>query len=81
MAATNHSESTWHVSTGDLPSSELVTTLVAEAHKRFEGNTEGKNATVYPALERVERDLFGVCLVGTSGTIYSAGDAEYGLPS
>jgi glutaminase len=77
MAATNHSESTWHVSTGDLPSSELVTTLVAEAHKRFEGNTEGKNATVYPALERVERDLFGVCLVGTSGTIYSAGDAEY----
>ena len=77
MAATNHSESTWYVSTGHLPPSELVTTLVAEAYKRFEADTEGKNSAVYPALERVPSDLFGVCRGWHQGTVYAVGDAEY----
>jgi glutaminase len=54
-----------------------VATLVAEAHNRFKSNAEGKNSTVYPALARVPSDLFGVCVVGTNGNVYSVGDAAY----
>ena len=31
---------------------------------------------MYPALARVPGDLFGICVVGTSGDLYTAGDAE-----
>ncbi len=63
-----------YVSTGHLPPPDLVKALVAEAHERFKSNTEGENSTVYPALARVAGDLFGICVVGTSGNIYEAGD-------
>ena len=63
--------------TGRLPPPERVTTLVAEAYNRFKSNAEGKNSTVYPALERVPSDLFGVCVVGTSGNVYAMGNADY----
>jgi glutaminase len=54
-----------------------VTTLVSEAHERFKSNTEDENSKVYPALARVQSDLFGVCVVGTSSDVYAVGDAEY----
>ncbi len=66
-----------YVSTGHLPPPESVQALVSEAHARFKSDTEGENSKVYPALERVPRDLFGVCVVGTSGTVYPAGDVDY----
>ena len=50
---------------------------MAEAHNRFKSKAEGENSTVYPALQRVPSDLFGVCVVGTSGNVYAVGDAEY----
>jgi glutaminase len=65
------------VSTGRLPSPEHVQALVKEAHRRFKSNSEGKNADVYPALARVPRELFGVCVVGTSGSAYASGDTNY----
>jgi glutaminase len=65
-----------YVSTGTLPPAELVEALVAEAHTRFAGVFDGANSTVYPALESVPSDRFGVCVVGTSGSVYSAGDAD-----
>jgi glutaminase len=65
------------VSTGHLPPVESVRALVGEAHERFRGNTDGENSTVYPALARVPRDLFGLCVVGTTGNVYPAGDAEH----
>jgi glutaminase len=65
------------VSTGHLPPVESVRALVGEAHERFRGNTDGENSTVYPALARVPRDLFGICVVGTTGNVYPAGDAEH----
>ena len=37
----------------------------------------GHNSQVYPALARVPRELFGICVVGTSGRLYEAGDTEY----
>jgi glutaminase len=74
---TSESARSWYASTGRLPPPERVTKLVAEAHNRFKSNAEGENSTVYPALHRVPNDLFGVCVVGTSGNVYAVGDAEY----
>jgi glutaminase len=65
------------VSTGLLPPPELVKTLVSEAYDRFKSNTEGKNSDVYPALARAPNELFGVCVVGTSGNVYAAGDTDH----
>src|SRR5262245_36041135 len=65
------------VSTGHLPTAERVAALVAEAHARYKGNTEGEISQVYPALARVPSELFGVCVVETNGSVYAAGDADY----
>jgi glutaminase len=66
-----------HVSTGHLPPSESIAALVAKAHARYKMNIEGDNSQVYPTLMRVPRDLFGVCVVGTGGGVYAAGDTDY----
>jgi glutaminase len=65
------------VSTGHLPPAELVSALVIEAHERFKSNSDGKNADYIPALAKVPSELFGVCVAGTSGNAYAAGDSEY----
>jgi glutaminase len=79
MAARLHAEKTEssYVSTGHLPSPEQVRALVKEAHQRFKKNNEGANSDVYPALAAVPSTLFGICVAGTSGSIYPAGDADY----
>jgi hypothetical protein len=66
-----------YISTGHLPEPETVQKLVTDAHQRFKSNTDGENSQVYPALARVPRDLFGLCVVGTSGRVHGAGDIEY----
>lgn len=68
---------TGYVSTGHLPASETVQSLVNEAQRRFQSNRDGTNSQVYPALERVPSELFGVCVVGTSGQVYGAGEVDY----
>jgi len=73
---TNEGDAFPFVSTGHLPSPELVQDLVDEAHGRFAPNTEGENSRVYPALAGVHSDLFGVCVAGTNGNVYAVGDAE-----
>ena len=65
------------VSTGHLPTPETVRSLLAEAHARFKSNTEGENSQVYPALARVPRDLFGICVVETSSGVYAVGDTNH----
>jgi hypothetical protein len=56
-------QSVWpYISTGHLPRSEMVRRLVSEAHARFRSHTEGPNSRVYPALARMPRDLFGICV-------------------
>ena len=66
-----------YVSTGHLPSPELVKAWVSEAYQRFKSNSEGENSDVYPALARVSHELFGICVVGTSGNVYAAGDTDH----
>ena len=64
------------VSTGALPTADVVTAAVNDALARYRSETAGQVSDVYPALARVERDLFGICVVGTSGAVYAAGDAD-----
>jgi glutaminase len=66
-----------YVSTGRLPSPEMVKSLVSEAYERFKSNAEGCRSDVYEALARVPSDLFGVCVVGTSGNVYAVGDTDH----
>ncbi|MBR0734715.1 hypothetical protein ABIF64_007251 [Bradyrhizobium japonicum] len=56
-----------YVSTGHLPDADTVQSLVTEAQRRFQSNRDETNSQVYPALARVPSELFGVCVVGTSG--------------
>ncbi|MGN6484778.1 MAG: glutaminase A [Thermomicrobiales bacterium] len=64
------------VSTGTLPPPDRIRSLVEAAWASFAPDTDGAVSRVYPALERVSPDLFGLCLVGTSGLSYAVGDAE-----
>jgi hypothetical protein len=64
-----------YISTGHLPEPEMVQKLVSDAHSRFRSNRD-ENSQVYPALARVPRDLFGVCVASTTGRVYGAGDIE-----
>ena len=67
----------WYVSTGHLPTPAQIQHWVDEAHERYRSIADGENAQVYPALARVPSHLFGICAVGTSGNVYTAGDAGH----
>ncbi len=64
------------VSTGQLPMSEMVQSLVDEAYVRFRDNDEGQNASYYPAMALVPRDLFGICITAINGHEFVAGDVD-----
>jgi glutaminase len=70
-----HEREPVYASTGHLP--ETVQWLVNDARRRFKSNRDGENSRVCPALARAPGELFGVCVVGTSGRIYGAGDVDY----
>jgi glutaminase len=63
-----------YVSTGHLPSPDIVRVLVSEAHERFGKNRDGQVSDIYPALANVPQDLFGLCVVGVSGAVFASGD-------
>lgn len=65
------------ISTGRLPSSDMVQALVEMAYARFKPNLEGEQADYYPALAQVPADLFGICIAGVDGSLYSAGEAQF----
>src|SRR5262245_33739736 len=66
-----------YISTGHLPPDDLMEALVIEAYERFKSNDQGEISQVYPALAAMPSELFGICVVGTSGNVWSAGDAEH----
>ena len=65
------------ISTGHLPPAERVNGLVVRAYEQFKEIEDGKNADYIPALAEIPSELFGVCVAGTSGSVYVAGDAGY----
>jgi glutaminase len=50
--------------------------VLREAHARFAGLAEGKNADYIPALAKVSPKLFGIALVTPDGQVHSVGDDE-----
>jgi len=51
--------------------------LVTAAHAWFAANADGENSDVYPALENVPRDLFGICMAGVAFAVeYVWGEQE-----
>jgi glutaminase len=77
MAATDSDREPGYISTGHLPPPPGVQDLVESAHARFAANTDGEVSGVYPALARVQRDLFGICLVGVDGAVHEVGDTRH----
>ena len=65
------------VSTGHLPAAAAVQTLVEAAYTRFKPNLEGEQADYYPALAQVPANLFGICIAGIDGALFSVGDALF----
>jgi len=65
------------VSTGHLPAPKRVRQLTHAAHEQFRSNDDGVVADYYPALAKVPRELFGICVAGIDGAIYGVGDADY----
>ncbi len=64
------------VSTGVLPPPSEVQQLVDETYQRHREEVAGSVADYIPALGRVSPDLFGICVAGVAGRVYSVGDAE-----
>jgi len=66
-----------YVSTGHLPPSSDVDRLLASAFDLFNGDAEGECSQVYPALARVDPDLFGISVVSTDGHVHSIGATDH----
>ncbi|MBV9653913.1 MAG: glutaminase A [Acetobacteraceae bacterium] len=61
------------------PDAGRVTKAVNDAHARFAGLTEGKNADYIPYLAGVPSALFGVAASEPDGAVAEAGDVGYAL--
>jgi glutaminase len=58
-----------------VPKEKDVKRLLQEAHAKFAGTTDGKNADYIPALAQVDPKLFGIALVTPDGKVYEVGDS------
>jgi len=70
-----HTVSEW-ISTGHLPSAEVVEALVLEAHQRYAPVVDGKVADYIPALAAADAEQFGICVAGCGGQLIEAGDSR-----
>jgi glutaminase len=50
---------------------------VRDGYALYRSNDKGQVSQVYPALARMPRGLFGVCVAGVSGEVHEAGDAGH----
>ena len=46
------------------------------AYEKYKGLKEGKNADYIPALAKVDSNIYGLALVTTDGSVYTAGDIK-----
>lgn len=65
-----------YTSTGHLPALSTIGQTLQATQAKFRGVTEGAVSDVYPALQETDPDQFGLCLVGTTGASFAAGDSE-----
>jgi glutaminase len=59
------------------PGTEPFQALVDDAHARFAGVRDGKNADYIPILATIPSDLYGVAIATRDGRVYTAGDVDY----
>ncbi len=59
------------------PGTESFQALVDDAHARFAGVVDGKNADYIPILATIPSDLYGVAIATRDGRVYTAGDVDY----
>ena len=64
------------VSTGELPTVEVVVALLDEVHERYRSLEEGSVADYIPALAQADPSHFGVSILGVRGLGASVGDAS-----
>ncbi|MFT3853764.1 MAG: glutaminase A [Ilumatobacteraceae bacterium] len=62
------------VSTGSLPTVEVVQAVLHEAYELFRGVDDGAVADYIPALATADPTLFGACIAGTEGGVAAVGD-------
>jgi glutaminase len=65
------------VSTGELPSAEVVESLLEEVYELYHPVDEGAVADYIPALAATDPSLFGVCIVGVRGRSFAVGSAHH----
>lgn len=59
------------------PGGEPFQALVDDAHARFAGVMEGKNAGYISILATIPSEYFGVVIATRDGQVYAAGDIDY----
>ncbi len=64
------------ISTGQLPTEDVVRGLVSEAHARFAPVQEGDVASYIPALAEASSTHFGICVAAAGGLLVEAGDSQ-----
>jgi glutaminase len=64
------------VSTGRLPSPEVVRDEVTAAWERYRGDDSGEVASYIPALARAPRERFGIAVAGVTGQAFGVGDCD-----
>jgi glutaminase len=65
------------VSTGELPSVEVVESLLDEVYESYRSVDEGAVADYIPALANADPTLFGASIVGVRGRAFSIGSAQH----
>jgi glutaminase len=65
-----------HVSTGDLPTADVVWSLMEEAYERYRTVGDGAVADYIPALACASPDWFGICVAGAAGATRGIGDHD-----
>lgn len=64
------------ISTGHLPSAEIVRDIMRETHARYAGLTDGQVANYIPKLAEADADWFGISLASATGRKFSVGDSR-----
>lgn len=65
------------ISTGHLPSASEVQALLDSAYSRYRSLDSGRVADYIPALAGASPDLFGICVAGVDGHVFTAGHADH----
>jgi glutaminase len=64
------------VSTGSLPSRDVVRALVETAYARYRDERSGQVADYIPVLAEADPASFGLCVANTRGDAFALGDAD-----